>query len=48
MGPVNVTPSWTVSEYGGLSSDVQYGFDKNLFNRTNNPDHSAANRNLLS
>ncbi|EMO65093.1 hypothetical protein LEP1GSC133_0768 [Leptospira borgpetersenii serovar Pomona str. 200901868] len=48
LGPVNVTPSWTVSEYGGLSSDVQYGFDKNLFNRTNNPDHSAANRNLLS
>ncbi|EMO62067.1 hypothetical protein LEP1GSC133_3646 [Leptospira borgpetersenii serovar Pomona str. 200901868] len=48
LGPVNVTPSWTVSEYGGLSSDVQYGFDRNLFNRTNNPDHSAANRNLLS
>ncbi|EMK11327.1 hypothetical protein LEP1GSC066_2321 [Leptospira sp. serovar Kenya str. Sh9] len=48
LGPVNVTPSWTVSEYGGLSSDVQYGFNKNLFNRTNNPDHSAANRNLLS
>lgn len=48
FGPVNVTPSWTVSEYGGLSSDVQYGFDRNLFNRTNNPDHSAANRNLLS
>ncbi|UVD74527.1 hypothetical protein [Leptospira borgpetersenii] len=48
LGPVSVTPSWTVSEYGGLSSDVQYGFDRNLFNRTNNPDHSAANRNLLS
>ncbi|WP_372509330.1 hypothetical protein [Leptospira borgpetersenii] len=48
LGPVSVTPSWTVSEYGGLSSDVQYGFNKNLFNRTNNPDHSAANRNLLS
>ncbi|EMO62299.1 hypothetical protein LEP1GSC133_3623 [Leptospira borgpetersenii serovar Pomona str. 200901868] len=48
LGPVNVTPSWTVSEYGGLSSDVQYGFNRNLFNRTNNPDHSAANRNLLS
>ncbi|EKP15612.1 hypothetical protein LEP1GSC128_0007 [Leptospira borgpetersenii str. 200801926] len=48
FGPVSVTPSWTVSEYGGLSSDVQYGFDRNLFNRTNNPDHSAANRNLLS
>nr|WP_237578359.1 hypothetical protein [Leptospira mayottensis] len=48
FGPMSVTPSWTVSEYGGLSSDVQYGFDRNLFNKTNNPDHASANRNLLS
>ncbi|EQA64302.1 hypothetical protein LEP1GSC062_2018 [Leptospira alexanderi serovar Manhao 3 str. L 60] len=53
LGPLlSVTPSWTVSEYGGLSSDVQYGFNKNLFgnlfSKPNNPDHSAANRNLLS
>ncbi|EQA64187.1 hypothetical protein LEP1GSC062_2036 [Leptospira alexanderi serovar Manhao 3 str. L 60] len=52
LGPLlSVTPSWTVSEYGGLSSDVQYGFNKNLFgnlfNKVNNPEHSAANRNLL-
>ncbi|EQA62215.1 hypothetical protein LEP1GSC062_0025, partial [Leptospira alexanderi serovar Manhao 3 str. L 60] len=52
LGPLlSVTPSWTVSEYGGLSSDVQYGFNKNLFgnlfSKPNNPDHSAANRNLL-
>ncbi|EKS01685.1 hypothetical protein LEP1GSC125_0080 [Leptospira mayottensis 200901122] len=31
-----------------MSSDVQYGFDRNLFNKTNNPDHASANRNLLS
>ncbi len=53
LGPLlSVTPSWTVSEYGGLSSDVQYGVNKNLlgniFNKVNNPEHSAANRNLLS
>ncbi|QDK27823.1 hypothetical protein [Leptospira weilii] len=53
FGPLlSVTPSWTVSEYGGLSSDVQYGVNKNLFgnifNKVNNPEHSAANRNLLS
>ncbi|UPY78805.1 hypothetical protein FH581_008080 [Leptospira weilii] len=52
LGPLlSVTPSWTVSEYGGLSSDVQYGVNKNLFgnifNKVNNPEHSAANRNLL-
>ncbi|WP_244894536.1 hypothetical protein, partial [Leptospira alexanderi] len=52
LGPLlSVTPSWTVSEYGGLSSDVQYGVNKNLFgnlfSKPNNPQHSAANRNLL-
>ncbi|EMY16117.1 hypothetical protein LEP1GSC043_2130 [Leptospira weilii str. Ecochallenge] len=52
LGPLlSVTPSWTVSEYGGLSSDVQYGFNKNLFgslfDKPTNPEHSAANRNLL-
>ncbi|EMY79243.1 intein C-terminal splicing domain protein [Leptospira weilii serovar Ranarum str. ICFT] len=47
FGPMSVTPSWTVSEYGGLSSDVQYGFDRNLFDKTNNPEHAAANRNLF-
>ncbi|WP_078130423.1 hypothetical protein, partial [Leptospira alexanderi] len=52
FGPLlSVTPSWTVSEYGGLSSDVQYGVNKNLFgnlfSKPNNPQHSAANRNLL-
>ncbi|EQA79982.1 hypothetical protein LEP1GSC193_0798 [Leptospira alstonii serovar Pingchang str. 80-412] len=52
FGPVSVTPSWSYSEYGGLSSDVQYGVNKNLFSnlfdKPNNPNHSAANRNLLS
>ncbi|EMJ94726.1 hypothetical protein LEP1GSC194_1672 [Leptospira alstonii serovar Sichuan str. 79601] len=47
FGPVSVTPSWSYSEYGGLSSDVQYGFNKNLFNQTNNQNHASANRNLL-
>ncbi|MCL8268649.1 hypothetical protein M9Y82_18835, partial [Leptospira weilii] len=48
---VSITPSWTVSEYGGLSSDVQYGFSKNLlgniFEQATNPNHASANRNLL-
>ncbi|EMN44369.1 hypothetical protein LEP1GSC086_3642 [Leptospira weilii str. LNT 1234] len=52
FGPVSVTPSWTVSEYGGFSSDVQYGVNKNLlgniFEQATNPNHASANRNLLS
>ncbi|MDL5247499.1 polymorphic toxin-type HINT domain-containing protein [Leptospira weilii] len=51
FGPVSVTPSWTVSEYGGFSSDVQYGVNKNLlgniFEQATNPNHASANRNLL-
>nr|WP_198288111.1 hypothetical protein [Leptospira weilii] len=52
LGPLlSVTPSWTVSEYGGLSSDVQYGVNKNLlgniFEQATNPNHASANRNLL-
>ncbi|EMJ64945.1 hypothetical protein LEP1GSC051_2290, partial [Leptospira sp. P2653] len=52
LGPLlSVTPSWTVSEYGGLSSDVQYGVNKNLFGNifenVMNPNHASANRNLL-
>ncbi|EMN44370.1 hypothetical protein LEP1GSC086_3656 [Leptospira weilii str. LNT 1234] len=51
FGPVSVTPSWTVSEYGGFSSDVQYGVNKNLlgniFENVMNPNHASANRNLL-
>nr|WP_255297236.1 polymorphic toxin-type HINT domain-containing protein [Leptospira weilii] len=52
LGPLlSVTPSWTVSEYGGLSSDVQYGVNKNLFGnifeQATNPNHASANRNLL-
>ncbi|WP_061219711.1 hypothetical protein, partial [Leptospira alstonii] len=47
FGPMSVSPSFNVSEYGGFTTDVQYGFDRSLFNKTNNPNHAAANRNLL-
>ncbi|EMN44376.1 hypothetical protein LEP1GSC086_3640 [Leptospira weilii str. LNT 1234] len=51
FGPVSVSPSFNVSEYGGFNTDVQYGvnenFFDNVFNKTNNPNHASANRNLL-
>ncbi|EKR64688.1 hypothetical protein LEP1GSC036_3209 [Leptospira weilii str. 2006001853] len=51
FGPVSVSPSFHVSEYGGFNTDVQYGvnenFFDNVFNKTNNQNHASANRNLL-